>query len=188
MPGGKGNPKVKKSVLAAVAAAALMTTPATAGVDMDSANYILPFCRGEVSATPTRHYTGVFYRGVCLGVVMTWWSVGPGFCGPHGVSYRQMLRVVVRWIEQRPERHHEPFAQLALQAMQAAWPCNPVRRQSNSDTDTPPSWSLVTPPVPVVGVMKPTRVEPAEQWRERQAEIEAWVLEKRRSLILAQGR
>ena len=146
-------------------AALFAATPATASVD--TANYLLPFCRSEVSATPTRHYVGVFYRGACAGVVMTLWSVGSEFCGPRGVTYNQMLRVVVRWIEQRPERHHEPFARLALQAMQAAWPCNPVRRQSNSDSDTPPQATTITP---------------AEQ---RQAEIEAWVLEKRQSLIWA---
>jgi Rap1a immunity proteins len=34
------------------------------------------------------------------------------------------VAVVIKYIEARPERMHEPFADLALEALKAAWPCN----------------------------------------------------------------
>jgi hypothetical protein len=33
------------------------------------------------------------------------------------------MRVVVAYIEKRPERMHEPLADLAIEALQQAWPC-----------------------------------------------------------------
>jgi hypothetical protein len=35
----------------------------------------------------------------------------------------QAVGVVVRYIDQRPERMHEKFMTLALEALQQAWPC-----------------------------------------------------------------
>jgi hypothetical protein len=35
----------------------------------------------------------------------------------------QLVRVVVAYIDARPERMHESFAVVALEALQAAWPC-----------------------------------------------------------------
>ena len=35
----------------------------------------------------------------------------------------QTVRVVVQYIDSRPERMHEDFKKLALEAMKAAWPC-----------------------------------------------------------------
>jgi Rap1a immunity proteins len=43
---------------------------------------------------------------------------------PQGVTLEQMTRVVVAYIDKRPERMHEYFTDLALQALQFVWPCN----------------------------------------------------------------
>ena len=33
------------------------------------------------------------------------------------------VRVVIKYIEARPERMQEPFGTLALEALEEAWPC-----------------------------------------------------------------
>jgi hypothetical protein len=42
---------------------------------------------------------------------------------PNGVTIGQEVKVVVAYIDARPARLHEPFEQLALQALLTAWPC-----------------------------------------------------------------
>ena len=65
-------------------------------------------------------------QGICLGVVQTMlYLSGPvfGLCTPEGANLEQVLRVVVRYIDQRPDRTHERFENLALEAVLEAWPC-----------------------------------------------------------------
>jgi hypothetical protein len=44
-------------------------------------------------------------------------------CRPQGVTIGQMVGVVVGYIERRPERMHEDFRGLAIEAWHEAWPC-----------------------------------------------------------------
>ena len=46
-------------------------------------------------------------------------------CIPRGVTREQELRVVVRYIDERPEQMHLWFSVLAYDALKAAWPCKP---------------------------------------------------------------
>ena len=63
----------------------------------------------------------------CLGVVQSFATM----CEPTGVPYQrldiaafnQMLRVVIAYIEARPQRQHEDFVPLAWEALEAVWPC-----------------------------------------------------------------
>jgi len=65
----------------------------------------------------------------CLGVVQELVDI----CQPTGVPFRsldmvtfsQMLRVVIVYIEARPQQQqqHEDFVPLAIEALKAAWPC-----------------------------------------------------------------
>jgi hypothetical protein len=45
---------------------------------------------------------------------------------PHGAdeTLNQQVKVVISYIEARPARMHEPFRDLALEALRAAWPCS----------------------------------------------------------------
>jgi Rap1a immunity proteins len=45
------------------------------------------------------------------------------FWPQNGVTNRQAMAVVVKYIEARPERMHEHFGLLAVEALTAAWPC-----------------------------------------------------------------
>ena len=48
----------------------------------------------------------------------------PFLCaGIPGVTSEEMVRVVVRYIETRPQRMNEPFIWLATSAPRDAWPC-----------------------------------------------------------------
>ena len=44
-------------------------------------------------------------------------------CVPEGATPEQRVRVVVKYIEARPERMQEPFGKLSLEALMAASPC-----------------------------------------------------------------
>jgi hypothetical protein len=104
-----------------------LTTPASAA-DMTSANFYLPGCKGWLDRenwmkllAPDEALT----QGLCAGLVVGL-GLGAGgnrFCQPKGVTNSQAVAVVVKYIEARPERMHEPFGDLAIEALTAAWPC-----------------------------------------------------------------
>ena len=48
-------------------------------------------------------------------------------CTPPTSTAQQLARVVVRYIEARPERMHEDFRVLTLEAFHDAWPCKSGR-------------------------------------------------------------
>jgi len=45
------------------------------------------------------------------------------FCPPAGATIKQRIQVIIAYIEARPQRMHEDFRVLAVEAMQKAWPC-----------------------------------------------------------------
>jgi hypothetical protein len=94
-----------------------------------SANYYLPGCR----AFADKHFADQpFLQGECVGITeglaVLAPDLGPGFvisrsCMPDDVTLGQMATVVVRWLDQHPERWHEDFKALTLLALHDAWPC-----------------------------------------------------------------
>jgi hypothetical protein len=96
-----------------------------------SANYLVPACQ-DFQATGegrARRVDTAFIQGICLGIIADLHSVGRllpgsvGWCGPSDATYGQLVRVVVAYIERRPQRMHEDFRTLALEALRDAWPC-----------------------------------------------------------------
>ena len=104
----------------AVAILLALTMPASAA---DPANLILPGCKVFLSATtPMEHLSA----GRCMGMVEGIAFMGFTehlFCTPKEVTSGQALTVVIRYIEARPERMHEDFQKLALEALRTTWPC-----------------------------------------------------------------
>lgn len=94
--------------------------------DFSSANFFLSHCRDSTNLK-TRV---TFSQGICYGLVTAIKSLNANrklssharFCSP-GATMSQYLKVAVRYVEQRPSRHHENFTILALEALRAAWPC-----------------------------------------------------------------
>ena len=99
--------------------------------DTNSANYLLPACKNFLASGDSRPtYTSAFYQGVCVGAVDTLHLLIRTLpethfkaCPPTQVTTGQELRVIIAYIEARPQRMHENFRILAIEAMREAWPC-----------------------------------------------------------------
>jgi Rap1a immunity proteins len=85
-----------------------------------SANYVMPGCRYYVSDNGRDH---LFLQGLCGGAISGLRFLNRGSCVPAEASWRQIVHVVVQYIDSRPERMHEDFRVLAVEAMNSAWPC-----------------------------------------------------------------
>jgi hypothetical protein len=59
----------------------------------------------------------------CGGVVEGIIFATTAACVPRTVTNNQAVRVVVKYIDDRPARLHENFKALAEEALMAAWPC-----------------------------------------------------------------
>ena len=100
-----------------------LTMPASAE-GTTTANQMLPGCKGLRDNSMTSGVS-VYQQGRCGGYVasLVYGGGEQEFCSPKGVSIGQAVAVVIKYIEARPERMHEPFGGLALEALTAAWPC-----------------------------------------------------------------
>jgi hypothetical protein len=91
-----------------------------------SANYVMPGCRSYVQQPSTvDNAQDAFDRGFCLGLVRALVETDNGICPPKGATQAQSMRVVVRYIDNRPTRLRELFIPLTLEALRSAWPCKP---------------------------------------------------------------
>jgi hypothetical protein len=99
-----------------------LTMPASA--QDTTANQMLPGCKGLLDDRMTSGVS-VHQQGRCGGYVasLVYGVGGQEFCSPKGVSIDQAVAVVIKYIEARPERMHEDFDKLALEALEEAWPC-----------------------------------------------------------------
>jgi hypothetical protein len=99
-----------------------LTMPASTQ-DTITANQMLPGCKGLLDNSMTSGVS-VYQQGRCGGYVASLvYGGGQEFCSPKGVSIGEAVAVVIKYMEARPERMHEPFGNLAAEALQAAWPC-----------------------------------------------------------------
>jgi Rap1a immunity proteins len=102
-------------------AAIMLNCRVASAEDVTSANYLMPGCRAVLlDPTPPQH---VFEAGYCLGVVVGLKYSGRNVCPPKRATNQQVLRVVLKYIDDRPQRQNENFMDLALEALRAAWPC-----------------------------------------------------------------
>jgi len=103
----------------------------SAVVFADGAN-LMPKCKAyvEVGADrSTRDPVEAFRTDICVGEISGLVHVGRllprhiSSCKPPDVTRGQATRMVVAYIEAHPERIHDDFTELALEAMHDAWPC-----------------------------------------------------------------
>jgi hypothetical protein len=117
---------MKRHAIAIAAAMALLgQQSAVAQQDTGSADYVIVGCRDGMSGENRQP----FRQGLCGGIVQTILYFGRtnfNVCMPEGVSMGQAIRVVVAYIDQRPERMHERFETLAIEVLQQSWPCQKV--------------------------------------------------------------
>jgi Rap1a immunity proteins len=88
--------------------------------DANSANYMMSGCRAWL-ITPAPVELRL-QAGFCAGLIEGL-GFGTGICIPQGVTVAQSVRVVVKYIDERPERQNENFNALAREALRAAWLC-----------------------------------------------------------------
>jgi hypothetical protein len=122
---------MKQTIAAILACCALWSIPARSERADLSANYLMPGCRHIVAAGPQKNITinprnaqTVHTGGWCAGFVTGIALVGPGSCLPAGSTIDQVLCVVVKYVDERPQRLHEDFAVLVQEALATTWPCN----------------------------------------------------------------
>jgi hypothetical protein len=109
----------------------LGSTPAKAA----SAAEVLPACKlylsvldrqGVVKDTELAH---LMDAGECLGAIYTLLNVSQiltnnfQFCPPVDADVEHGVRAVVTYIETNPDRASADFTAVALEALQAMWPC-----------------------------------------------------------------
>ena len=90
-------------------------TGASAG---GTANEMMPGCR-EFLTDGSNFYLQGFCAGILAGLSYT----DSHGCVPNAVTTGQVVRVVVKYIDSHPERMHEDFGALALEALRSAFPC-----------------------------------------------------------------
>jgi Rap1a immunity proteins len=110
-----------------VAAAVFLSASAASAVEdaILSADQMLPACRAFITDNAPSDIDGVFQAGRCIGLMqgLGYPSRLFGVCPPDEVTLAQRTRMAVTYVEARPERMHEDFRALAVEAMQKAWPC-----------------------------------------------------------------
>jgi len=97
--------------------------------DIDSANALLPYCNYVGVDRQRGGYDVGWGVGLCLGIIVGISYVSDDMpehlrsCRPDKVTNEQLVRVVISYVEARPERMHVNIKQLALEAFHRAWPC-----------------------------------------------------------------
>jgi hypothetical protein len=65
-----------------------------------------------------------FYSGLCMGLVAGANYVDAKSCAPEDATDSQLVRVVLAYVELRPQRLNEDFMKLVVDALRSAWPCS----------------------------------------------------------------
>jgi hypothetical protein len=85
-----------------------------------SANTLITGCQAFLQPTNS---SNMYYQGYCAGIVRGMTATSSLVCTPEGATVRQGVAVVVQYLNRIPARHHEPFVDLAEEALIAARPC-----------------------------------------------------------------
>jgi hypothetical protein len=101
------------SAAAPVSAAGTMT-----GSDIYNGCFLLAY--PPASPPPAGN---ILAQGYCAGAVSAVALTNPRVCAPGGWNTGQAVAAVLRFLDMHPERRHEDFSALALEALARAWPC-----------------------------------------------------------------
>jgi len=113
-------------------AVGLMASSALAQEDKDSAEYMLRYCRAAMNNEALTRPADAAMQGMCVGIIDAIGLMMSEFppeqkekssCPPSKVSLQQTVRAVITYIEARPDRVHENFKMLVIEAIHDAWPC-----------------------------------------------------------------
>jgi hypothetical protein len=102
---------------------------AIAEPDKASADYVMLGCRTAVSpitfSNTVESKEDASRTALCFGIINGLTYIGQHFgtCLPVGTTSQQAVSVVVQYIDSHPEKIHENFNSLAVEALREAWPC-----------------------------------------------------------------
>jgi glycosyltransferase involved in cell wall biosynthesis len=65
----------------------------------------------------------IFFKGVCRGYVLGVTDTSTGVCVPPGVNVKQIVDLIVQYLEQHPSTRQDFSYQLILRALHETWPC-----------------------------------------------------------------
>jgi hypothetical protein len=112
---------------ASLAAWVAVTTDVAIAQDPYSANAVLRGCRlnaGEATAiTPVNVYDLAFCTGEVVALMQISGALQNPICLPRDATVDEAKQVIVEYLDKMPERTHDRFALLAVEALRHAWPC-----------------------------------------------------------------
>ena len=129
---GKGEVGQQPSVtrLALIIVLCGFARPVFAAQDSDSGDYMLPVCRALAEGWRGSWKAREREQGQCQGIMGALMAVGRDlpehsrFCRPEGnVVNGEVRSIVVNYLLHHPEKLHERFVSLTLEAFHEAWPC-----------------------------------------------------------------
>jgi hypothetical protein len=99
--------------------------------DITSGSYLLGSCQITVSVTDNPNNTLSPYEawrdGYCRGIIEginAGATLSSRLCSPDGVTYSQEVRVVVKFLQDHPEKLNQRGTKLVFEALTQAFPCS----------------------------------------------------------------
>lgn len=124
---------IRRILAASIAVLAIATATYAQPTGLNTGNDLLRMCRGAVDpsvvSTSEAGYDAIFCMGFVHGLEEAHTlisSIQPGaklFCIPAGVTLNQLVRVIVKYLQDRPEDLHDRGVLLAVGALARAFPC-----------------------------------------------------------------
>src|SRR5262245_52578344 len=121
-----------RALVLGIAMALVVGRFASAQEDKDSANYMLRYCRAAANNEPLTRSADAAMAGMCVGIIdgiaLMMSDFSPeekqkSSCPSSKVKLEQIVRAVITYIGARPERMHENFKTLVIEAIHETWPC-----------------------------------------------------------------
>jgi hypothetical protein len=121
-----------RALILGIALALVLDVSALAQDDKFTAKYLLPYCRDAITNKAPTVPSDAVMQGMCVGMIDALdflMSQLPAedkeyrSCPPSDATLKQTVQVVMKYIDERPERMNESFKKLAIEAIREAWPC-----------------------------------------------------------------
>jgi len=112
--------QIALTVLLALLSSTARADPPAAVKRAYTAEFYLPGCKDFIAGQSN------FLGGRCVGAVEVLDALSQdtkAFCAPEAANNLERVRIIVAYIDTRPERKKEDFRLLANEAMAKAWPC-----------------------------------------------------------------
>jgi hypothetical protein len=118
---------IRVVLAASLAARVAVSTDLAIAQDLYSAKAVLRGCQlnpGQATATtPIDLYDLAFCTGEVIALMQISGALQNPICVPRDATVDQAKQVIVQYLDKIPERTHERFALLAVEALRQAWPC-----------------------------------------------------------------